>query len=642
MTIMDNGLLIDQIRSKIENRRVREAYQALRNTVGSESSYWAVKAHIITAQASKQIPLKLVRGLELEMALKYKSAKDVISLADYFYKNHGQDEDFRKICSQKINEAIEAWKGSDFAEKLHNSLNPQIFLDPLSASRDSPLLRMKKLLLLAVNPSMGLKKVGRQIMEQYKSERSSRPTWSPLNLSPVDLIWFYLQHHIVDQRMGELTSKDGAFIVKIMMDCCIADSLGLLRDSFFDVLSELGLTVARPRDFWSAPLRIITILISQEQPNPSEVTKFIEKNIESCSYLQISENLVHHMDTKLDAEICKFLLSYAITMSNVCEGGNLLVVLPGNVRDMSQRGMETYWKSVVGSRSYEPIMTKSALGHIHRQYDDAMAVVRNVFKACQRHNSLPDAQVEPTLRSVLSNPGLKNGFSVIAQSLLTNGDMETASQFIKLAIQTTKDQDEQKRLDIQLLQVYVSLKRYTSAFKLFVDLFEDEAEVTKVLEGSSSIFPDVFLEENHLILLPQDLMYTYIVIMFMHTVFLVLVKHATLDKIKHIAASLILLSLQICYEIFDDKKIRSFLRLCEYLEICFINIASLISKQHLMVHLISSKVTCLQGKDVCATVQAKRKMISNIRLDGNHINKLTPYRNVIVFLKEFRSVFADL
>lgn len=70
----------------------------------------------------------------------------------------------------KVNLVIEEAKGTPFSEELQVSLNPQIFLDAGTSSKETPILRLKKLVSLATNQSVGLKKVG--VSLNYKIKES--------------------------------------------------------------------------------------------------------------------------------------------------------------------------------------------------------------------------------------------------------------------------------------------------------------------------------------------------------------------------------------------------------------------------------------------------------------------------------------
>ncbi|CAD5211768.1 unnamed protein product [Bursaphelenchus okinawaensis] len=632
----------NKIKRENQERKVNEQYRQLKSFLNGNCNYWAAKAKLLTAQADKTIPAKLIKSLELEMALKHKSVKDVVGLTEYLYKMHGDEVDFRKLCTEKINSAMQNNKGTKFLEELQNSLNPNVFLDPLLQTHESSFSRIKKLVLLAMNPSVGFKKVGRALYDQYISERAKLGNNFVLGTSPLDLIWFHLHKHLMDQNLGDYTKDEALFVQQLLLKCCVADAAGLLKESFFDVINEFGFAIPRLKDSWTIPLKLCCCIFSQEQP--SQMAKLMSTDLESSSYVQISEALINNVDVHLDLELSKFLIQFATFVHSACEEDGIFVCIPGNVTDMSLRAIETYWKNVVMQSKPGPIKTKKTLGAVSRLYEDALTVARNVFKAFQKYNNLQTVQIEPNLRNILLLDDVKNGFHVVAQALMVGGEMELADKFIKLSIQTTKNSEEQKLLDVQLLQVNVSLRRYTSALKIFVDLFENESEVSKVLDGVSSVFPDIVFDENTLILLPKDQLYVYIVIIFMHTIFLILIRSITLDRIKHVAASLILLSMQICYEAFDDHKICGFLQLCERCNLYLINIASLILKEHLAVHIVNSKAKCLQGgSDMYETSEQKRAMMSMAkRPDSATMNRLTPYRNVIVFLKEFKAVFTDL
>lgn len=93
------------------------------------------------------------------------------------------------------------------------------------------------------------------------------------------------------------------------------------------------------------------------------------------------------------------------------------------------------------------------------------------------------------------------------------------------------------------------LRKHQTVFQIFIDLFENEKTVSDALEASDGIFPNINFDEPHLAHISKDLIYTYATILFYHSIFLLLVEKPDQEPMKHIAASIIILAMQCCYEV---------------------------------------------------------------------------------------------
>lgn len=262
----------------------------------------------------------------------------------------------------------------------------------------------------------------------------------------------YLQRHLYDQQLGELSQEAGLIICRNMLVCCVNDAVGDISDDFFHILNQFGFSVSRPKDSWGSCARVLTAVLLQRQLTPSSMTKYLQENLDSLNFLQISQQFLENFSVKDDEELARFLLNFTTSMCKACDCTYYSVVIPANINCLSVRSTELIWKDVISRPPQpNPINTERTLGDRSKQYEEAMNVAKNVYKAFQKHVPVPDSQINVALKNILTE--IPNGFALIAQSMLVSGELESAVKFLLLAIQATKDKTEQILLDLQLLQV---------------------------------------------------------------------------------------------------------------------------------------------------------------------------------------------
>jgi hypothetical protein len=111
--------------------------------------------------------ISIFQLLALEIGLRFKQADDVVSAMDYLHKNHSDEPEFRKRIKE-LNGILENQKDTPFAMQLLAKLDPAMFLEPLFAmSRDAPMNKIKALIALANNPSVGIEKVGVSLLRSF-------------------------------------------------------------------------------------------------------------------------------------------------------------------------------------------------------------------------------------------------------------------------------------------------------------------------------------------------------------------------------------------------------------------------------------------------------------------------------------------
>ncbi|KAI6196268.1 hypothetical protein M3Y94_01088400 [Aphelenchoides besseyi] len=433
-----------EILSAVNRNNDESAFEELRQELLSYGSFWARRARLITIEAEGKFPAKKLKLLELDIAVQFKDATEIVEAIKYLRKNHAEEPDFRSHI-ERLNALLESSKDTPFYDELNSKLDSSVFLDILKGTaRDTPLNRLHALISLANNPAVGMQKTGKLLFEEYTKIRLNS-TFDSNDISPYDLIWFHLHKPLYDSQLGDLDVESALSVYYSLLKCCAVDARGQLPDEYFSVTDGLGFARLRPRESWQDCVRLLTaILLQRQHAKPSPLTVFLQSKIDSLTLAQISQFMVDKFDLNEDEEVARLLLSYTIGMREFYEGPNMTVVLlPGSIFQTSAHAISVFWSqhSQPIENAETDIELTETLGENAEAYIETVTIAKNVYTAYQKQNPASDTQIEPRLRDLLVKFHLSNAFLGIAQSMLISGSYAEAAKFISLAVRSTKRQE---------------------------------------------------------------------------------------------------------------------------------------------------------------------------------------------------------
>jgi hypothetical protein len=127
---------------------------------------------------------------------------------------------------------------------------------------------------------------------------------------------------LCDGNLSGLEVDNALIIYQAMLKCCAVDACSDdLKEDFFAASDQLGFSRIRPRDNWRSCLKLLVeILNCRNSSKSTPLIQLLKNQIDSLSFLQISQKLIETFDVKEDEEIAKFLLTYATAMKGFYEG----------------------------------------------------------------------------------------------------------------------------------------------------------------------------------------------------------------------------------------------------------------------------------------------------------------------------------
>ncbi|KAI6193601.1 hypothetical protein M3Y96_01035600 [Aphelenchoides besseyi] len=603
------------------------AFEELRQELLSYRSFWARKARFITIEAEGKFPAKKLKLLELDIAVQFKDASEIVDAIKYLRKNHAEEPDFRSHI-ERLNALLESSKDTSFYDELNSKLDSSVFLDILKGTaRDTPLNRLHALISLANNPAVGMQKTGKLLFEEYMKIRMNS-TFDGNEISPYDLIWC---KPLYDSQLGDLDVDSALSVYYSLLKCCAVDARGQLPDEFFSVTDGLGFPRLRPRESWNDCVRLLTaILLQRQRPKLSPLTVFLQSKIDSLTLAQISQFMVDKFDLNEDEEVARLLLSYTIGMREYYEGPDMTVVLlPGSIFQTSAHAISVFWSqhSHPIENAETDIELAETLGENAEAYIETLTIARNVYTAYQKHNPASDTQIEPRLRDLLVKFHLSNAFLGIAQSMLISGSYAEAAKFISLAVRSTKDKNEQTALCFQLLQANVGMRRLKQIFQMAIELLEDEELVRETVDRSVGVFPDFRSMFDGFVCLHRDLIYHYVALLLMNASLLAMVKGGDEKTVKPMSGTIFILSLQCAWEPCAPRLVEAF----EVVDTAFLaNCMTLLSNLNIIGILLDNRVSFIQGSDIYSFPQSYTKF----RTDGNKkSSRITPFEDLLRFIR---------
>ncbi|KAI6228588.1 hypothetical protein M3Y99_01209400 [Aphelenchoides fujianensis] len=628
-----------EILAAMSKNTAETAFEQLRRELLRTDSFWGRKARLLSVEAEEKFPLKKLKMLELELALHFRNAAEVVEAITFLRENHGEDADFQSHI-ERLTAALQAAKGTSFYEELNAKLDPRLFLDSLAGNgRNSALNRLQALITLANNPTVGLQKVGRSLFDEFLKNRSELML-NENEVSAFDLIWFHLHKQLYDAQLGDLGVEHGLSVYHFMLKCCAEDARSRLSEAHFSVCDQLGFARVRPRESWAACARVlVAVLLHKQQPAPSALTVHLKNRLDGLTFPQIAQQMAESFDLEADEEIARLLLSFVVGMREWYEGpGMNVVLLPGNLFKMSAHAISVFWTpncKTSGSAEAE-VELAGALGEHAEAYVETLTIARNVFAAYQKKNPAADTQIEPHLRELLANFQLPNAFAAIGQSMLVAGRFAEAAAFASLAVRATRDKAEQTHLCLQLLQANVGMRKSKQVFQMALELLGDEAAVREAVERSAGVFPPFRSFFDGFVRLPVDLTFHYVSLLLMHNSLVSFVGSKEDKRRQSLSGTLFVLCVQAAWEVACAQLDEAF----DLVEGAFlVNCMTLLSNANVVARLFEQNVTFVQGNEIFPLANARKKFQTDgIKAGG----RWTPFDELLRFIRSHESAFLEM